>query len=586
MYPSRYNDSYAEKEKDDDTIIVKHDNITPNYQKIMDMLIDGDYEGIREILYLQEMDFIFRDLTYYAINHDDIEMFTILMETSKNVKFVFYPSHIYSILKNDKFKMFNIMMDVLNSRIILDIFEEIAVNKNIDIKYLILMIDRYAMPDKYVKMAINGNNINVIKYLISIGHDIQESIDSTAWRINRANIETLKLLTENNISIKKSTTSILKTAIANDDLDLIIYLLQCYPNYNINFILDSCISHNKISILKYLLQNGADIETVCDFAFGYNITVDTLKFLVGISYDILKLKKTLKKIFNIYFMRDSDLNNVKYLLEMGVSIKTLFKNEKDEIQGYTKKNIEQKNTKHILSPIEYIISINKIDHIKFLFENYYDTFKPHINRFFILACANGQIDIAKYLYALGVELCEKSLLCGCFFGHIDIIRMLLGWGMEFGGLTENPFLTCMAGQNIRDATSKPYENLIDGNKIFINHVYNYGDGYDNILKLLISYEVQISDDLYVIHLLKSDVEVVKYFLENDLDINLKFGIDGLMISLLEGALLCKNFKVVELLLDCGIEMHRMNDNVIKICNKYDYCDVKKLLLDYGYDFNL
>ena len=46
--------------------------------------------------------------------------------------------------------------------------------------------------------------------------------------------------------------------------------------------------------------------------------------------------------------------------------------------------------------------------------------------------------------------------------------------------------------------------------------------------------------------IKSYLEIVKYFLDDDLDIDLIFGIDGIKLTLLEGALLCKNFKVVKL----------------------------------------
>lgn len=84
--------------------------------------------------------------------------------------------------------------------------------------------------------------------------------------------------------------------------------------------------------------------------------------------------------------------------------------------------------------------------------------------------------------------------------------------------------------------------------------------------------------------MKSDVEIVKYFLDDDLDIDLTFGIDDKKLTLLEGALLCKNFKVVKLLLDYGISIHKIHDNLIS--DTSEYYEVKKLLVDYGYEFDL
>jgi hypothetical protein len=583
MYPSRYHDSVV---NENNIVIDKPDNIAHIRDKIMDMLGDDDYEGLTKIIGENVISSTMNELLKYAIDKDDDEMFTILMDKCKNNDFTINSNRIHEIIDSDNLKLFRIMMDtiIFNDDNVFNIFDAISHKKNIGIDCLIMMIESgYKIPDRFIRLSISINNINIIKHLISIGHDIQKSIDCETRNILHANIETLKLLTENNISLIKSLSSILKSAIRDDDLKVIVYLLQCYPDYDINKLLPSCIQHNKIGILKYLLQNGGDIDTVINIPLFSNVTIDTLKFLVSIGYDILKLKKALKEIFNVYFIKDLDLYSIKYLLEVGISIKTLFKNENKKLLKW---RLEQKIAGNILSPIEYVISINKIGHIGFLFDNYYDTFKSYINRFFIIACANGQCDIAKYLYSLGVELCEKSLLSGCFFGHFEIVKMLLGWGIDFSGLSMNPFLMCMAGRNIDNAPSKPYENLIAGNHIFVNHVYNYGNAYNDILKLLISYKVQTPNDLYVIHLLKSDVEIVKYFLDDDLDINLTFGIDNITLSLLEGALLCKNFKVVELLLEHGIELHRINDNLIRTCNTSEYYEVKKLLVDCGYEFDL
>lgn len=124
------------------------------------------------------------------------------------------------------------------------------------------------------------NDIPGLIYCINNGVDVNYMLHNMYFNIT---IETLKYLLENGADLQKLDLPMIKQLICgeNDNLNIIAYLIDNgvdMHNY-INELLLVCINRNCINIMKYLLPLGSDIHFENDLLLFYSANLGKIKFV-------------------------------------------------------------------------------------------------------------------------------------------------------------------------------------------------------------------------------------------------------------------------------------------------------------------
>lgn len=200
------------------------------------------------------------------------------------------------------------------------------------------------------------------------------------------------------------------------------------------------------------------------------------------------------------------------------------------------------------SKLEYIVSMGKISHIKYLVDMCFDKLQPELNRLLVIGCANGQIDMVNYLLDLGADIHTENNLAfisACFFGHLHIIQLLLDKGVIISTIDIDLFILIVYG-SIPIKKQLGYKILMIGN-IFRNDLFNIGTSHLDIFKLLMSHDIPILNlDIFSI-LPKTyyNNDIFTYILSHCTDTNLD--------KILEQNVDLKNIPIVKFLLDHGAD---------------------------------
>jgi hypothetical protein len=537
-------------------------------------ITDNDPDYIDELTKI-----VLNYLIKYCYNYNDIEFYKSITSRCKQENIHIDDTNCTNtaIEKNyyDIFKA-SLEYEELGGGDVADILWYIAAYKKSSdaIQFLEIMLEYgYDLNRDFIIDAIIYNNIVVIEFCFMQNYDVQNAFDSCTNVFIK--FETIKLLINNNIDILKNIDNLVKNATFNNDIDFIMFLVNYVPQLDLNKYLNYSCINNILDIMTYLLQNGADIHMI-NYEAMANANFDTIKFLI--KYNCKIRKDILEKHLISCLTSDTIMDNFLFLTGY-VDATCIFKHDSGCIQRGNQKTIYYDNFSYSMDILEYIVSKGRIDSVKFLVENYYNLFITEVDRLFIIACANGQNEIAKYLFALDTKLDNKALICGCFFGHLDIVTWLLSLGMDFNNITENLFVAVEHGYSYRLKMyeSETYTNLINNNTIFRNDIYNYGGKYIDIVNVLIKYDVPIPDvhDVNIASIICISTDVFKYFI-NNVDINLMIKIsDNRYISLLELAVIICNQDIIKLLLNYGIDPHVKDYQAVR------YVKSNARFIDYG-----
>lgn len=556
--PSKYqNYSYTGPH---DAVPPDYSNITKNYDAIINLLKDENYEEVCNSIFDGiSINHLMRSLQNYCVDKNDVNMLSIIT-SNKTLNDEALENIIVNSSERNHFDIFkfcieNVVTEKFMKKSINFIVSSIMAHRQNAFTYLKVIINSgYKFTDRNVMSILYRNNIEAIQYLIDNDYDIQKNYNNVASF--SYTVDVLKLLQNNNIDITTKLDNIPDDLLWGDKLDTLIWIVDNFPDLDLKYGLNRACRNNNIKIIKYFLNKGFDINDIT--ITNSNLRFETIKFLIDCGYpsDSLNLNLALTTVFIDYLK----LDKVCYLLGHGANIEHI-------INNYNHPQFWSGN----FSIIEYIIMQGKLTYIKFLIENYYDLIQ--INDMFLIACANGRIDIAKYLLGFNVDVNMESVMVACFFGHLDIVLMLLGYGLCFEDYDDDLFEYVIVGEYDRIKMMDIYDKIIN-NGAFINDIYNYGNDYCKIIDVLIKYNVPVRECNYLSSIKSSlcGTDFYRYIVECGHDVNKKF--DGM--TLLESGIKCNNVDVVEMLLQMGAcfdgSLKNMNENIKKVLAKYGIDD--------------
>lgn len=628
-YPSRYRDSqkYADREDIDFFCDGPADNYIKNYsiiikhrEEIIDMLNNDNYDDISKLIeHMSSMGNMMYEIPDYSDNdpspnnkaikrnvfyvlvkfcyfNNDVELLKILISKSDDYSDSAFLSPLqldiksYDYENQEIFRVFieNVNYNEENIRTIID---NIIIFDNNTIIFLDIMAEcGYHIDDYHIKLSILRNKIKVVQYAITNNFNVQYVVDKLFYDnltdkgigklqgLYCCDVQILKCLFDNNINLSNNLNGIFFNCAYIGNLDAVMFLAEMFPDIDINSALVTACHKNHMDLMIYLLKLGADINSINN-NISLNTNFNMFKFLIESGY--LALQFTLDLHLLKCFVNDHNLDNVYYLIKNGSSMEWLINNEtpKSLINYHMAKRdmVFRCNWNMVRSPLELVVTANKITHLNFLIDNYFDLIKPHLNRLFIIACANGRTSLAEYLLDLGTEINYEAVESACFFGHLEIVILLLKHGMTFDQCKKNIIdmtiygkLCCMYETNFMafydNILSDIYDKLIKNSDTFRNDIYHYGNDYVDILKLLISYDVKQSCN-HIPNLGKLpaefyDIDIFRYFISGDISDNVFIDTKCIIVdpyffeqkeerTLLESSIVYEKLDIIEFLLQKG-----------------------------------
>jgi ankyrin repeat protein len=505
-------------------------------------------------------------LSHYCEKNKDTELLKILILKSEGKQFCSTFSHlIISIASTNNVEVFETIVEYtdLNDEITSICSDIMQFSKDPLLLIKILYKYNYKINDEVIQIAFVQNSVTVIEFALNNGHNVQTPFDTVMRdeekRLYRCSLEMLKLLLQYNINVNEHIPNIFFSSVMHKDMPCTQFLVESYPECDINYALTICCYNDEKDILVYLLKSGADIHKIEPNSI-LNTSMGMVKTLVENGHPLSE------NIFGMHllkcFVYDADLENIHWLVGKGADPSKIIIFEANNITHYTNELKSSILCTHkweqLKSPSEYIISSGKMDHIKYMEDNYPSVLQSELNRLFVIAAANGKQEIMTYLLYQGAKLDEKALISACHFGHLEIVELLLKYGLCFDNTQDNLFEVIIDGYS---GENKSYKKLIEGDDIFRNDIFEYGNNHLEIMKLLIKHNYKPPNWEVLATLPKSlyDVELFSYFLTDDVDPNKKFmipdryslygkSIHQIEMNLLEMCILNGNLEIIELVL--------------------------------------
>lgn len=518
--------------------------IDQNYDEIIGLLHDENYDMIYKLIGRNPENIVGTNMS--KGNSLNLLLQYCMYKTDTNILKVMHMNNLFDehlmkmfmsmgpITKNYdiyKFCMDNIMTYEFVEKYMDTLVSHIRGYTKEKFKFLKVIIDRgHKFNIQSMKSIIMSYNIESLQYLIENDYDVQGCYNDMGNYVLLFDYDILKFL-DTNIDITKYIINIYYSLINSSNIKALTYLVDNFPELNLKNGLNLSCVYNKIESIKYFLNKGCDITDILIDNTTY-IKFPTLKFLIDCGYPTksLNLDRQLSRVF----IDDSHLDNVYYLIQNGASIEAFI----NDVGAPTQNNFE-------VSSLETIIMKGKYNHVKFLVENYYDYIQQKLNNMFIIACANGRVDIAKYLLNFDAEMNVKSLMVACYNGHYEIVLMLLDLGLDFGDVDENLF-DIVIDRFMINQPSKIHPRIINRD-IFKNNNFYYGDDKKKIIELLMKYNVPVGNCEFVpkISYQYCTIDFFRYIVERIDDPNKEF--DGM--TLLDMSIMLNNKDVSDMLIN-------------------------------------
>lgn len=147
--------------------------------------------------------------------------------------------------------------------------------------------------------AVESDNLEITKFLINNGAIIQDIYDDRGYELidlaaKNGNLEMVKFLESHGADIH--TEGLIHSAVCSGSLELIQYLINSGWDVNSKWLYDyqplhrACADDAKLEIVKYLVEKGAELDSLADFGVLKPIDIARLDH----NYDVMNYLKSLE----------------------------------------------------------------------------------------------------------------------------------------------------------------------------------------------------------------------------------------------------------------------------------------------------
>lgn len=530
-------------------------------------------------------DLIIDKLLCYSIFIKDIEMLDLITTITNGIDLFairINTSYCHKISNDDTL----CEMILKKMSLTIDTFHSFTLNLD-NMTILKLYLDKgYKLDARHIIKIISTGNIGGVELMIKYDYieQIQRTLDEYGcytflkkphkWSDYN---NMFNLFEYYNINFKHKLNDFLNLGIRENMIEMVIYCFEQLDDLDYDKIINVCSNCNNVDVLRYILKMGGDINVFDDIDIS-NCDLNVIDFLIENGYKISN-----DMLNNLLWNYYDDLENAKYLIELGADFESVVKKEHANIKNVNRSKYYYEDNYD--SVFETLITNKFFDAFKYYVDNYFDIMRPELDRLFVISSANGYIDILKYLLGLGIEYDvydNKAFIMACMFGHFDCVKFFLGLGLDVDNVKENLFDVVMAGCGYAsNCYPKIYNDIAKDTNIFRNDYYCYGDRHLDILKMLLEYKIDIPTGnafgKYIANVV--DVQVMTYLIDNNFDINMDIFEKDKKTNLLEICVENNMIDVVEILLYDGVASQEniiiKNLEMSKLFERYGYIDPQK-----------
>lgn len=480
-------------------------------------------------------------------------------------------------------------IDTYNDNIV-DVLLGMKNTKNIDNNHIVNIFSKCIQSNniklitKLVNNGIHMHNINLlnilfsnnkelINYIISLNIDLQKLFDNCrfgvkdlydveTWFVNNdyddilnnkiqhidishvitdISVENLKTIVDYGVNILHKINDIMIYSIHEGNCLLVSYCYDMGAN-NIDVALKVACNLKKHDIIKFLLGKGANMHLVIDKDLK-QISYDIFMLLNDYEYNFSTLM--LNKIFTNIFIFENDIDKIHKVFSYVNTFDHFFEKEN---------NLSERHW--CSSYLECIVYEAHIDKIKMVEKYAYDNFKLCINKLFICAMGNGNIDIGNYLLDCGINVDYKvAAKVACFGNHMKSLQFIM---KHFGDDCIDDDLYMAYAYGSVDMTD--YIRQLNTELKYMN--FRYEVNGESVTDYLISCNILMPPNFIgILNSIEYTIKIFEHLLLNH-DVNLLLGY----------CIKYNNLKITKYLLDNG-GMY----NIEKIKNKDMIALVKKYL---------
>lgn len=359
----------------------------------------------------------------------------------------------------------------------------------------------YKMTLLHIEHAIRSCDTDLIRHALIYNYDIQNIFNEHNFLqyMTPITIDMVKLLVGYGIDISSKIDYIFIYASLYGELDLVKYCVENNYACEINLALTYACMKGHFDLVTYLLSIGADVHRV-HITNIYSDDIKIFKILIEHGYHI-PIEQINLIFYRCFISAKNTIPDILFLIDYGANPEYMFDHDTSNYDNITKIVGHPEKYEAVNSLTEFIVSMGYISHVKYLSEVNYNKLLLELDRLFIVACANGQIEMATYLLELGANINAENNMAmnvACYFGHINMVKFLLD-KIDLTDITENLFMTVMSGyisltHEVNETNVfAPYRKLRGTNNILRNDLYNIGESHTDIFELLRSKDINLTE---------------------------------------------------------------------------------------------
>lgn len=539
-----------------------HEFIPLNRNEIIKTMENDDNDNTKLKLLLCNSGYgsVMHSLFDYCCVNNDEEILEKIIIKFKNYNFW----HNYGLYMGNFIRSSNNIIDILLKKYSLT-QDEMHILLNQAIKY-----DNIYLTNKLYELGCKPNNNNVFFALLYGTNECAKSIINNCDNLQQVfeeyvshitmeilTIDKIKYITSFGIDINEHLNIMMLNCMYDGaNVDVVIYLHELGATV-VNETLRIACKNNNIFLMKYFLDKNIKID-INDMDNFIKPKYETIKLLLGYDYNF---SDTILEHIISFMLKYGNIKDVECMFDQfdNLNLNTIIENDEKYVYELNK-NVFNNNTYPTI--LNSIIYNDQIEKLKFIIKHNYENLD--INKLFIIASCNGQIEMAKLLLDVNNNIdYDFAFECACYFGNYDMALYLLKYDIN---INNNMMRMCVYGQS---SSIIGYKKILSKCKMSDDN-YKCDCKHIEIIKLLIDLGLKLSDEMFenMVHIGDEcyDIKIISHLVDNNGDVNII--LDFYMKTIYKS---WYNLDIVKYLLDKGAKpnMNYVKDaRIIELLENY------------------